>query len=75
MNKNFLPGMVMLNGTISPGSSAGYENGNEGEEGLMYQDPETGETFIWDSDFNCWMGDLGGMYDTPLAGWEIVSCE
>lgn len=47
MNKNFAPGMVMLNGTISPGSSGNYDTGIEGGEALMYKDLETGYIFVY----------------------------
>ena len=50
MNKNFAPGMVMLNGIISPGSSGGYVIGKEDGLVSMYVDPMTGYTFVYDED-------------------------
>lgn len=58
MSKRFMPGMIMLNSNITPGSSTDFNHG-EGTFGEVYIDPSSGMFFEYrDGDKGVgWYGD------------------
>lgn len=69
MNKKFIPGMVMLDGSINPGRSGDFNIGGEdpAPEEVFYQDPTTGEIFFFEDGF--WIGTEGNVFNTIQSTW------
>lgn len=49
MSNKFVPGMILLSGTISPGRTGDYEVGGSGDPTKTYMD-DSGNTYFSDGD-------------------------
>lgn len=73
MNKKFIPGMVMLDGSITPGRSGDITiGGDEPDAGLVlvYENSD-GETFILID--GLWYGSNGNTFEEPQEDWVLIS--